>query len=56
MAEKRKPVPPPTRERLEILRSVCVISTIAREDVPVLFNEEIPTAMTDLSTIYITHN
>lgn len=56
MAEKRKPVPAPTRERLEILRSVCVISTIAREDVPVLFDESIHTAMTDLSSIYITHN
>lgn len=56
MAEKRKPVPAPTRERLEILRSVCVISTIVREDVPVLFDENIHTAMTDLSSIYITHN
>lgn len=56
MAEKRKPVPAPNRERLEILRSVCVISTIGREDIPVLFRDDIHTAQTDLSTIYITHN
>jgi len=56
MAEKRKPVPAPTRERLEILRSVCVISTTNREDVPVLFDDKIHTAQTDLSSIYITHN
>jgi len=56
MAEKRKPVPAPTRERLEILRSVCVISTTNREDVPVLFRDDIHTAQTDLSTIYITYN
>jgi len=56
MVEKRKPVPAPTRERLEILRSVCVISTITREDIPVLYRDDIHTAQTDLSTIYITHN
>lgn len=56
MADKRKPVPAPTRERLEILRSICVISTTGREDVPVLFDDKIHTAQTDLSTIFITHN
>lgn len=54
MVKERKPAPPPTREKLEVLRSVCVISTIGREDIPVLYNGDLPTAMTDLSTIYIT--
>lgn len=43
-----------TDKQLAVLKSACVISTINRDDVPVILNNQKHTAMTDLRSIWIT--